>query len=101
MFVVCNKYPNRPGSIHTTGYPKEPYDLGARCLVGEMYPAPVSLILFTLGLKDALYLLSKAKYLAGDLKSSVSTLQHILDSIDPTDADCHLLMAQVEILKFE
>ena len=49
------------------------------------------------GLKDALYLLSKAKYLAGDLKSAVSTLQHILDNIDPTDADCHLLMAQIQL----
>ena len=49
------------------------------------------------GLKDALYLLSKAKYLSGDLKSAVSTLQHILDNIDPTDADCHLLMAQIQL----
>ena len=49
------------------------------------------------GLKDALYLLSKAKFLAGDLKSAVSTLQHILDNIDPTDADCHLLMAQIQL----
>ena len=49
------------------------------------------------GLKDALYLLSKAKFLSGDLKSAVSTLQHILDNIDPTDADCHLLMAQIQL----
>lgn len=49
------------------------------------------------GLKDALYLLSKAKFLSGDLKSAVSTLQHVLDNIDPTDADCHLLMAQVQL----
>ena len=49
------------------------------------------------GLKDALYLLSKAKFLSGDLKSAVSTLQHVLDNIDPTDADCHLLMAQIQL----
>ena len=49
------------------------------------------------GLKDALYLLSKAKYLSGDLKSAVSTLQHVLDNIDPTCADSHLLMAQIQL----
>ena len=49
------------------------------------------------GLKDALFLLSKSKFLSGDLKSAVSTLQHVLDNIDPTDADCHLLMAQVQL----
>ena len=49
------------------------------------------------GLKDALFLLSKARFLSGDLKSAVSTLQHVLDNIDPTDADCHLLMAQVQL----
>ena len=49
------------------------------------------------GLKDALYLLSKAKFLSGDLKSAVSTLQHVLDNIDPTDADSHLLMAQIQL----
>ena len=49
------------------------------------------------GQKDALYLLSKAKFLSGDLKSAVSTLQHVLDNIDPTDAECHLLMAQIQL----
>jgi len=49
------------------------------------------------GLKDALYLLSKAKFLSGDLKSAVSTLQHVLDNIDPTCADSHLLMAQIQL----
>ena len=49
------------------------------------------------GMKDALYLLSKAKFLSGDLKSAVSTLQHVLDNIDPTCADSHLLMAQIQL----
>ena len=38
-----------------------------------------------------------ASLFLGDLKSGVSTLQHILDNIDPTDADCHLLMAQIQL----
>ena len=40
-----------------------------------------------LGLRDALFLLAKARYLAGDIKASVSTLQHLIDNLDPTMAE--------------
>ena len=49
------------------------------------------------GLRDAQFLVAKAKYLSGDLKASVSTLHHVLDNIDPTFAEAHLLMAQVQL----
>lgn len=49
------------------------------------------------GLRDAQYLVAKAKFLSGDLKSSVSTLHHVIDSLDPTFADAHLLMGQVQL----
>ncbi len=72
---------------------------------GQPIPAPLKRTLIILepvtkacpGLKDALFLLSKTKFLAGDLRSAVSTLQHILDNIDPTEADCHLLMAKIQL----
>ena len=74
-------------------------------LQGQPIPAPLKRTLIILepvtkacpGLKDALFLLSKTKFLSGDLRSAVSTLQHILDNIDPTEADCHLLMAQIQL----
>ena len=47
------------------------------------------------GLRDALFLVSKARYLSGDIKAAISTLQHVVDNIDPTMAEAHLLMAQV------
>lgn len=49
------------------------------------------------GLRDAQFLVAKAKYLSGDLKSALSTLRHVLDNIDPTFAEAHLLMAQVQL----
>jgi hypothetical protein len=39
------------------------------------------------GLRDALFLLAKARYLAGDIKAAVSTLQHLIDNLDPTMAE--------------
>ena len=50
------------------------------------------------GLRDALFLVSKARYLSGDTKAALSTLQHIVDNLDPTMAEAHLLMAQVVFL---
>ena len=47
------------------------------------------------GLRDALFLVSKARYLSGDIKAAISTLQHVVDNLDPTMAEAHLLMAQV------
>ncbi len=49
------------------------------------------------GLRDAQFLVAKARYLAGDSKAAVTTLHHILDSLDPTFADAHLLMAQAQL----
>lgn len=49
------------------------------------------------GLRDALFLVSKARYLSGDTKAALSTLQHIVDNLDPTMAEAHLLMAQVSL----
>ena len=49
------------------------------------------------GLRDAQFLVGKAKYLAGDSKAAVSTLGHVLDNLDPTFAEAHLLMAQVQL----
>ena len=48
-------------------------------------------------MKNQSFLFVNKFLFSGDLKSGVSTLQHILDNIDPTDADCHLLMAQIQL----
>ena len=37
------------------------------------------------------------RYLAGDIKASLSTLQHVVDNLDPTLAEAHLLMAQIQL----
>ena len=73
------------------------------------------------GLRDALFLVSKARYLSGDIKASLNTLQHIgnyftictlfllypipiiliilpsVDNLDPTMAEAHLLIAQIQV----
>ena len=49
------------------------------------------------GLRDALFLVSKARFLAGDIKSALSTLQHVVDNLDSTMAEAHLLMAQIQV----
>ena len=49
------------------------------------------------GLRDAQFLVAKAKYLSGDLKAAVSTLHHVLDNLDATFTEAHLLMAQVQL----
>ena len=49
------------------------------------------------GLRDALFLVSKARYLSGDIKAAISTLQHVVDNLDPTMAEAHLLMAQIQV----
>ena len=49
------------------------------------------------GLRDALFLLAKARYLAGDIKAAMGTLQHVVDNLDPTLAEAHLLMAQIQL----
>jgi tetratricopeptide repeat protein 21B len=56
-----------------------------------------SILLLSYGYIFAQFLVAKAKYLSGDLKSAVSTLHHILDNLDSTSAESHLLMAQVQL----
>ncbi|XP_053554367.1 tetratricopeptide repeat protein 21B [Bombina bombina] len=46
------------------------------------------------GLQQALFLMAKVKYLAGDVEGAQSSLQHFLEQ-NPSYADAHLLMAQV------
>ncbi|XP_063227668.1 tetratricopeptide repeat protein 21B-like [Bacillus rossius redtenbacheri] len=47
------------------------------------------------GLLEALHQLAKVQFLSGDIKSAAATLQHILDDVDATFSDAHLLMAQI------
>ena len=71
---------------------------------GQATPAALKQVLMILetvtracpGLRDALFLVSKARYLSGDIKAAISTLQHVVDNLDPTMAEAHLLMAQVD-----
>lgn len=49
------------------------------------------------GLVRAVNLLAKVQFLSGDLVASLSTLQKILQDIDPTNTDAHLLIAQIHI----
>ena len=49
------------------------------------------------GLRDALFLLAKARYLAGDISAALSTLEHVTENLDPTLAEAHLLMAQIQL----
>ncbi|XP_075036827.1 tetratricopeptide repeat protein 21B isoform X1 [Mixophyes fleayi] len=46
------------------------------------------------GLQQAVFLIAKVKYLAGDVEAAYSSLQHCLEQ-NPSYADAHLLMAQV------
>ncbi|KAH0621443.1 hypothetical protein JD844_022770 [Phrynosoma platyrhinos] len=48
------------------------------------------------GLQQAVYLVAKVKYLAGNSEASQSILQHCIEQ-DPSYADAHLLMAQVHL----
>lgn len=49
------------------------------------------------GLPLAVNLLAKVQYLAGDHAASVATLQKILQEVDPTNTDAHLLLSQVHV----
>ncbi|PVD35924.1 hypothetical protein C0Q70_02893 [Pomacea canaliculata] len=48
------------------------------------------------GLMEGLFLITKVKYLSGDIESAQSTLQHCLDQ-DATFSDAHILMAQIHL----
>lgn len=49
------------------------------------------------GLVQAVYLLAKVEYLCGEISASAATLQKILQEIDPTYTDAHLLIAQIHL----
>lgn len=49
------------------------------------------------GLVQAVYLLAKVEFLCGEIAASAATLQRILQDIDPTYTDAHLLIAQIHI----
>lgn len=49
------------------------------------------------GVVVAVNLLAKVQLLCGDFVASLSTLQRILQEIDPTNSDAHLLIAQIHI----
>ncbi|XP_055680428.1 tetratricopeptide repeat protein 21B-like [Lutzomyia longipalpis] len=49
------------------------------------------------GLIQGVFLLAKVQFLCGEIHTSTSTLQHILNDIDPTYSEAHLLSAQINI----
>ncbi|KAK3907554.1 Tetratricopeptide repeat protein 21B, partial [Frankliniella fusca] len=46
------------------------------------------------GLLQAHLSLARTQLMAGDVRTAQSTLRHVLDTVDPTSADGHLLLAQ-------
>ncbi|KAK7082681.1 Tetratricopeptide repeat protein 21B [Halocaridina rubra] len=48
-------------------------------------------------LLTALVLSARIKYITGDVKNAASSLQHVLDTIDSTNSEAHLLMAQIQL----
>lgn len=49
------------------------------------------------GLVQAVYQLAKVEFLCGEIAAAATTLQRILQDIDPTYTDAHLLIAQIHI----
>lgn len=49
------------------------------------------------GLVQAVYRLAKVEFLCGDITDAAATLQRILQDLDPTYTDAHLLIAQIHI----
>ncbi|XP_055585953.1 tetratricopeptide repeat protein 21B-like [Uranotaenia lowii] len=49
------------------------------------------------GLVEASYLLAKVQFLSFEIGAAASTLQRILQDIDPTYSDAHLLIAQIHL----
>ncbi|MPC68651.1 Tetratricopeptide repeat protein 21B [Portunus trituberculatus] len=45
----------------------------------------------------ALILSARLKFIMGDIKGSAASLQHVLDNIDSTSSEAHLLMAQIQL----
>lgn len=49
------------------------------------------------GLVQAVYRLAKVEFLCGEIADAAETLQRILQDLDPTYTDAHLLIAQIHI----
>lgn len=49
------------------------------------------------GLVEAAYLLARVQFLSGEIGAAAGTLQKILQDIDPTYSEAHLLIAQIHI----
>lgn len=49
------------------------------------------------GLVQAVYRLAKVEFLCGEISEAAATLQRILQDLDPTYTDAHLLIAQIHI----
>lgn len=49
------------------------------------------------GLVLAVNLLAKVQFLCGDVVSALATLQRVLQDVDPTNTDAHLLISQIHI----
>lgn len=49
------------------------------------------------GLVQAVYRLAKVEFLCGEISDAAETLQRILQDLDPTYTDAHLLIAQIHI----
>ncbi|MGH0119571.1 UNVERIFIED_CONTAM: hypothetical protein FKN15_032396 [Acipenser sinensis] len=50
------------------------------------------------GLVEAVYLMAKVKFLAGDIDAAQNSIQHCLEQ-NPSHADAHLLMAQIYLMQ--
>ncbi|CAG0921103.1 unnamed protein product [Notodromas monacha] len=48
-------------------------------------------------LRDGVFLFAKTRYLLGETKSAQGSLQQILDKIDPSFSEAHLLMAEIQM----
>ncbi|XP_068223465.1 tetratricopeptide repeat protein 21B-like [Palaemon carinicauda] len=84
--------------------PNQPSSTGA---AGSNMPPIMNRILLVLeaitracpALLAALILSARIKYITGDVKTAASSLQNVLDNIDSTSAEAHLLMAQIQLFQ--
>ncbi|KAK3857879.1 hypothetical protein Pcinc_020970 [Petrolisthes cinctipes] len=73
--------------------------------VGQSVPAVVARALLVLdavtracpALLTALVTSARLKFITGDIKGAAAALQHVLDNIDSTSSEAHLLMAQIQL----
>ncbi|XP_050699357.1 tetratricopeptide repeat protein 21B-like [Eriocheir sinensis] len=73
--------------------------------VGQNIPPVVTQALLVLetitracpALLTALILSARLKFITGDVKGAAASLQHVLETIDSTSSEAHLLMAQIQL----